>query len=109
MKKTKTKRRVRNPFYMEIQRSGICLINPIRSLPHGKRSPSNPYYQRIMDTGGVCIELGRPRRNEKARPTVVKSVRLPPEVWKRVTRQAAREHIPVHAAVRQAVLLWLQT
>ena len=107
--KTKTKPKVRNPFYADVQRSGICLVNPIQSLPHGKRNPSNPYYQRIMDSGGVRIALGRPRRNEKARPTVVKSVRLPPEVWKRVKRQAAREHIPVHAAVRQAVLLWLES
>jgi len=107
--KTKIRRRMaaRNPFYADVQRNGICLLTPIQSLPHGSRSPSNPYYQRVVATGGVCIPLGRPRRDEKARPTVVKSVRLTPEVWRRIEQRAARQRISTHAAVRQALLRWL--
>ena len=106
----KTVRRpIRNPFYAAVQRGGICFANPIKSLPHGNRVASNPYYDRIVTDGGVCVAMGRPSRHEKARPTVVKSVRLPPEVWKRVQDQAARERIPVNAAVRQAILIWLQS
>jgi hypothetical protein len=103
----KKAKKVRNPFYADIQRNGIIIDVPVKSLPHGKRGISNPYYARIMSEGGVRI--GRPRREEKARPTVVKSVRLPPEIWKRVQQQAEREGIPLNAAMRQAALIWLQS
>jgi len=105
----KTKRRIRNPFYAAVRRDGICFVSSSRPLPHGKRAASNPYFERVMAAGGVCVAMGRPSRHEKARPTVVRSVRLPPELWHRVKRQAAREHIPVNAAMRQAVLIWLRS
>jgi uncharacterized protein (DUF4415 family) len=102
------KRDVRNPFYADIQREGIIFATPIQSLPHGNRKPSNPYYLR-GEVEGMHVSLGRPKRHEKARPTRVKSVRLSPDVWKRVQAQAKREQISLNAALRQAVLIWLQS
>jgi hypothetical protein len=102
-------RTIRNPFFADIQRNGITIVVPIKPLPHGARSITNPYYERIKAAGGVCIGIGRPKRGEKARPTIVKSVRVPPGVWRRVERQATRERISTNAAVRQALLIWLRS
>jgi len=57
----------------------------------------------------IQVGLGRPKRGEKARPTVVKSVRVSPRIWKRVERQAARERISTNAAVQQALAIWLRS
>ena len=104
-----SKRRVRNPFYEAVQRDGICIVTPIKPLPHGPRAASNPYYQRVLDSGGVCIAIGRPRRDEKARPTMVKSVRLSPQVWEHLAKIAARRHVSLNALIREAVLAVLST
>jgi hypothetical protein len=105
MKKTK----IRNPFYEEIQRNGIVI--DVQRPGEDPNAPSrNPYYAHIRAAGGVHIyPPGRPRRGEPRRPTVVKSVRLPPEVWKQVRAQAKRERISLNAAMRQAALIWLQS
>lgn len=101
MKKSK----VRNPFYADILRNGIVIHVP-SPAPHRSRGISNPYYAKIKDLG---IRIGRPRRGEKARPTIVKSVRLPPDLWKRMKAQADRERIPLNQAMRQAVQIWLRS
>jgi hypothetical protein len=38
----------------------------------------------------------------------VKSVRLPPAVWKRLEAQARIEGVALHAIVRTALLEWLK-
>ena len=103
MKKTS----VRNPFYEEIQRNGIVIDVDGQS----SNEPSkNPYYASIRAAGGVHIyPPGRPRRGEPKRPTVVRSVRLPPKIWEQVQAQAKREGISLNAAMKQAALIWLQS
>lgn len=50
---------------------------------------TNPFYERIT-RGGIRFAM-----------------RLPPSVWARAEAQAARESISLHAALRQAILIWL--
>jgi hypothetical protein len=104
-------RRIRNPFFANVERTGIRIVTSPWPAPEGGREVSNPYYRRIQQAGGVtlCIRGGRPRKGEEAGPTVVKSVRLPPEIWKRVEAQAQREGLSRHAAIRQAILIWLHS
>lgn len=73
-----------------------------------RRVVTNPYYG-LVDMTSPSVEKGRPKKSEGARPTVTKSVRLPPEVWKRLKDQAEREGKTLHAAMRQAALIWLQS
>lgn len=109
--KQATKRSVRNPFYERVRRTGIRLVISAEPLPHGKRKPSNPYLERIEKAGGVVLRVGRgrPRKGQEVGPTVPKSVRLPAGVWRRLDAQAAREGLTRHAAMRQAVLIWLRS
>lgn len=102
MKKTD----VRNPFYEEIQRNGIII--DVSRLNEDPSTPArNPYYARAA--GGIHLyPPGRPRRGEARRPTVVRSVRLPPGIWKQMQAQAKREGISLNAAMRQAAQLWLR-
>lgn len=96
---------VTNPFYEDIQRNGIIIDVPRKTVQG--RPITNPYYARIRAAGG--IRIGRPRRGEKRRPTIVQSVRLPPELWKRVEAQAKREKITVSEALREGALIWLRS
>ncbi len=109
--KQTTERPVRNPFFTNVERTGIRIVTPVEPLPHGGREVSNPYYPHVGQPEGVRLRVrrGRPPRGEEAGATVIKSVRLPPEIWKRVEAQAEREGLTRHAAVRQAILIWLQS
>lgn len=103
---------VKNPFYEQIVRDGIRFRIDRAGRPVKNHRVTNPYYDRIQQEGGVRIRRyrGRPEKDAKnAGPTVVKSVRLPPELWKRFDAQAAREGITRHAALRQSILIWLQS
>lgn len=108
MKKTNHRHPSSNPFYEDVQRNGIVIDVPLPGEDPTRRS-TNPYYDRIIAAGGVQIASGRPRRGEKARPTIVKSVRLPPAIWKSLSAQAKREKITLNAAIRQAALIWLRS
>jgi hypothetical protein len=94
-----------------VRSNGIRFVTPVEPLPHGDRGVSNPYYDLIEQDGGVRLRArhGRPRRGEQAGATVVKSVRLPPEIWQRVEAQAEREGLTRHGAIRQAILIWLRS
>jgi hypothetical protein len=100
---------VKNPFYERIMRDGIRIRS--ERQPEPGRPVTNPYYEHIRQAGGVRLRArsGRPRAGESAGPTETRSVRLPPAVWARVEAQAEREGLTVHAAVRQAVLIWLKS
>ena len=98
-------KQITNPFYERVERGGIRFVNE-RPTVRG-RPPTNPYRERLA--GGVRLRPGRPRSGEDSGATVVKSVRLPPAIWARAEAQAAREGISLHAALRQAVLIWLRS
>lgn len=109
--KRKAERRIRNPFYERVQRDGIRIVTPTPSWPHGERKPSNPYYERVRQAGGITLRVGggRPPKGQETGPTVIRSVRLPPQIWRRLDAQAKREGITRHAAIRQAILIWLRS
>lgn len=104
-------RRVRNPFYAQVQRGGIRIVAPIQPLTHRRHEVSNPYYERVRQAGGVVLPTrrGRPRQDEGARPTEVKSVRLPRSVWQQLGARAGREGMSRHAALQRAILSWLRS
>jgi hypothetical protein len=116
MKKNKTskppKTTVKNPFYERIRREGFQFVLPPPKKPHGrKRTVTNPYYERVAAVGGVTVHvpMGRPRKYERSRPTIVKSFRVTPDLWKLVKERAVRDHITMNAMVREALVSRLRS
>ena len=69
----------------------------------------NTYARRIA-AEGITIQVGRgrPRVGAEVGPTVPRSIRFPERVWKKLERRAKEQGIPLHAALRKAVLEWLE-
>ena len=68
----------------------------------------NPYALRIAAEGiSIHVGRGRPRKGTETGPTVPRSVRFPARVWKHLEKRAKADGIPLHAALRAAVLAWL--
>lgn len=95
---TTSRTKVTNPFYKRIQKEGIHVIGA-PGLAAGRTKVTNPYFNR----------KGRPRKGAPVDPTTVKSIRLPSKVWAQLDAQARREGKTRHAAMREAVLIWLRT
>ena len=67
------------------------------------------YAQRIKADGlTLHVGRGRPRAGAETGPTVLKSVRLPPTIWKELEKRARAEGVAVHALVRKAILALLR-
>ena len=68
----------------------------------------NPYALRVA-AEGISIQLGRgrPRKGTESGPTVPRSVRFPARVWRHLERRAKAEGMPLHAALRAAVMAWI--
>ncbi len=70
----------------------------------------NPYTLRIAREGiSIHAGRGRPRKGTETGPTIPRSVRFPAKVWKHLESRARAEGIPLHAAVRAAVMAWLNS
>ena len=68
----------------------------------------NPYALRIAKEGiSVHVARGRPKMGTETGPTIPRSVRFPAKVWKHLEKRARAEGIPLHAALRAAVLAWV--
>ncbi len=68
----------------------------------------NPYALRIAAEGiSIHPGRGRPRKGTETGPTVPRSVRFPAKVWKHLEKRAKAEGIPLHAALRAAVMAWI--
>jgi hypothetical protein len=68
----------------------------------------NPYALRIAREGvSIHSGRGRPRKGTETGPTIPRSVRFPARVWKHLERRAKAEGIPLHAALRAAVMAWI--
>ena len=59
-----------------------------------------------LSPDAVLLRRGHPGRG-KSRPTIARSVRLPPAVWKALERKAKSKHVNVHQAMRAALLSWV--
>ncbi len=105
----------RNGYAKRIAREGIGVAHdgPSRSsldaIPEahfaGAKLRRNPYASRIA-AGGITLQVGkgRPVRAAQVGPTVPRSLRLPPAVWRELERRARAEGVAVHALLRRAVL-----
>lgn len=84
----------------------------LREMPEvdfGKAKP-NPYARRLATQGmTIHVERGRPKKGTETGPTVPRSVRFTAEVWEHLERRAKRAKMPLHAALRAAVLAWLES
>jgi len=68
----------------------------------------NPYALRIANEGiSIHVGRGRPRKGTETGPTIPRSVRFPARVWGHLERRAKAEGMPLHAALRAAVLAWI--
>ena len=69
----------------------------------------NPYAERIA-TEGISIHAarGRPKKGTETGPTIPRSVRFPARVWEHLEECAKAEGIPLHAALRAAVMAWVK-
>jgi hypothetical protein len=69
----------------------------------------NPHAARIAREGiTVQVGRGRPRRLTEVGGTSPRSVRFPDEVWEMLERRAKKEGMTLHAALREAILAWLE-
>jgi hypothetical protein len=68
----------------------------------------NPYALRIAKEGiSIHVGRGRPRKGTETGPTIPRSVRFPADVWTHLERRAKAQGMPLHAALRAAVLAWI--
>src|SRR5260370_23802704 len=68
----------------------------------------NPYALRIAaEEVSIHVGRGRPRKGTETGPTLPRSVRFPARVWRHLERRARAEGIPLHAALRAAVMAWI--
>lgn len=69
----------------------------------------NHHAPRIAKEGiTVQVGRGRPRKLEEVGGTSPRSVRFPDEVWKLIEARAKEKGITVHAALREAILEWVE-
>lgn len=69
----------------------------------------NPYAARVAAEGiQIQTTRGRPLKGMEGGPTIPRSVRFPAGVWEKLERRAKSEGVPLHAALRSAVLAWLE-
>jgi hypothetical protein len=57
--------------------------------------------------GTMLLRRGHPGKG-KRRTTIVRSVRLPEELWTQLERAARAKHLNLHQAMRAALLGWIQ-
>jgi hypothetical protein len=84
----------------------------LREMPEVKfdtaKARRNPYARRIASEGiSIHVGRGRPRKGTETGPTIPRSIRFPARVWKHLKERAKAEGIPLHAALRAAVLAWI--
>jgi hypothetical protein len=84
----------------------------LRMMPEArldKRTISrNPYAARIATEGLVLPSRGRPKKGEETGPSTTRSVRFPDRIWERVEKVAKAKNLPVHAALRTAIVEWVE-
>jgi hypothetical protein len=68
----------------------------------------NPYALRVAAEGiSIHVGRGRPRKGMETGPTIPRSVRFPTSVWRHLERRAKAEGLALHAALRAAVMAWV--
>ena len=59
---------------------------------------------------GITVQVGRgrPKKLDEVGGTSPRSVRFPDEVWKIIEARAKKKGISLHAALREAILAWVE-
>jgi hypothetical protein len=84
----------------------------LREIPEVDFSKTrrSPYAARIAKEGIVVqVGRGRPKKVMEVGGTSPRSVRFPGIVWKRIEARAKAKGMTVHAALREAILSWLES
>ena len=69
----------------------------------------NPYAASIAKEGiTVQVGKGRPQRLAEVGGTSPRSVRFPDEVWRLLEARAKKQGLTLHAALRDAILAWIE-
>jgi hypothetical protein len=69
----------------------------------------NPYAARIAREGiTVQVGRGRPKKLAEVGGTSPRSVRFPDEVWRVLEARATKRGMTLHAALREAILAWIE-
>ena len=69
----------------------------------------NPYAARIAKEGIIVqVGRGRPKKVLEVGGTRPRSIRFPDTIWKQIEARAKAKGLTVHAALREAILVWLQ-
>lgn len=108
-----------NRFAKRVKKEGILLVHDSPSPASLKAIPEADFdrvkvrrsnFAERIKTGGLTLQVGRgrPRGGAEMGPTVLKSVRLPPAIWKELEKRARAEGVAVHALVRKAILALLR-
>lgn len=107
MKKASKKKSVRKARHAEPSKASL---KEIPEVDFSKaRVRQNPYAARIAKEGiTVQVGRGRPKKLEEVGGTSPRSVRFPDEVWKLLEARAKKKGITLHAALREAILAWIE-
>jgi len=108
-----------NRFAKRVKKEGFLLVHDapspasLKAIPEadfGRVKVRRSNYAERIKTGGLTLQVGRgrPRGGTETGPTVVKSVRLPPAIWKELEKRARADGVAVHALVRKAILALLR-
>jgi hypothetical protein len=78
----------------------------------GAHEPGGPSLSALWEmpqlaTDAVLLRRGHPGKGKK-RTTVVRSVRLPQELWKELEQAARARRLNLHQAMRAALLGWIR-
>jgi len=109
-----------NRFAKRVKKEGILLVHDapsqasLRAIPEADfgrvKVRRSPYAERIKAAGlTLQVGRGRPRAGAETGPSVVKSVRLPPALWKELEKRARAQGVAVHALLRQAIVALLKS
>ncbi|MGA8891078.1 MAG: hypothetical protein WB493_05880 [Anaeromyxobacteraceae bacterium] len=70
------------------------------------RTRPNPYAAVLAAQDVVQFRVGRPSKGTETGPTEPRSVRFSSNIWKLLEARARAEGMPLHAALRAAILEW---
>jgi hypothetical protein len=105
MKKKKKKKTTR----VEQHEPSAASLRAIPEVRDFAKAKLNPYATRIA-IEGIELQIGphRPKVGKEVGTTETRTVRFPPQVWRAVERVAKRERLNLHAAMRLAIVEWVQ-
>jgi hypothetical protein len=84
-------------------------LREIPEVDFTKSPPRRNRYARRIAAEGITVQVGRgrPKKIREVGGTVPRSVRFPANVWALLEKRAKQKGLTLHAALREAILDWL--